>query len=157
MAIGAETLLPPRPDLSEDALEAWRGLFRTYRLAIREAERRLAEAGLPPIGWYDVLYSLYRAPERRLNQHTLAEQIGISPSGLSRLLDRMAERDLLERRACEGDRRTLWVELREAGIELMRVQWRIYGAVVAEHFAPAIADHEPEIAAALAASARSFD
>lgn len=148
---------PPKPALSEPARRAWEALFVTHRRAVREAGRQLAEAGLPPLQWYDALYMLYLAPERQLTQHQLSERILISPSGTSRLVDRMAERGLVKRCDRPGDRRSLFVRLTEEGIELMREMWLIYGGVIAEFFAPAIAGREEPIAGGLEAAAEAFE
>ena len=43
----------------------------------RRVEAGLKSAGLPPLGWYDVLWPLYRAPERRLRMNELAQQAAI--------------------------------------------------------------------------------
>jgi DNA-binding MarR family transcriptional regulator len=145
------------PPLGEPGLRAWRAVFLVHRRTIRETERRLAEAGLPPIGWYDALYTLYLAPDQRLSQHELAERMLVSPSGASRLVDRMVARDVVERCDRPGDRRSLNVLLTDEGIELMRRMWEVYGGVVAEFFAPAVAEQERQIAEALESAAEALE
>lgn len=142
--------------LKGPARDAWAALFVAQRLVIRETERRLAEAGLPPLAWYDVLYNLYVSAEEAPRQCNLAERIQLSPSGLSRLLDRMVERGVVERHEASGDRRAAELRVTEAGVELMREMWERYGRVIEEHFAPAAAGHEEELSEVLWATARSF-
>lgn len=148
---------PGPAELSEPARKAWRALFITQRLALREVGRRLAEAGLPPLSWYDVLYTLHESPEHRLPHHELARRTMASPSGLSRLVDRLVERGLVERCQRTDDRRSLHVKLTEAGIEQMREIWPIYAGVIAEHFAPAIEGREQLFLEALENSAASLE
>jgi DNA-binding MarR family transcriptional regulator len=144
-------------ELSESARQAWNWLFVTQRRVHREVERRLSEAGLPPLQWYDALYSLYLAPERRLAHHELAAKIIVSPSGLSRLVDRMEARGAVERCRREDDRRSSDVALTDGGIELMRQIWPIYSGVIAEFFAPAIVGLEEPMADALERSAVALE
>jgi DNA-binding MarR family transcriptional regulator len=132
--------------IGEDAREAWVSVFNAHRRITRETERRLQEAGLPPLGWYDVLYSLLQCPEGRMNQSALAARVQVSPSGLSRLVDRMVSRGLIERRDVPGDRRAAELVLTDAATDTMRDIWAVYGGVLAEHFAPAVAGREVMIA-----------
>src|SRR3954447_21062972 len=45
----------PVPRLGEAELDAWRGLLNAHASVVERVEQALAEAGLPPLGWYDVL------------------------------------------------------------------------------------------------------
>lgn len=135
--------------IEQRAVRAWESVLRARALIVREVERRLAEAGLPPLAWYDVLFSLHRAPERRLRQHELADAIVLSRSGLSRLVDRMEEAGAIERFACPKDRRGQHVQPTEAGTELMRRMWPVYAAALQEHFAPALGDDAETVGASL--------
>jgi hypothetical protein len=64
---------------------------------LRRIARDLEEAGLPPLTWYDVLDALRTLPIERLRQVDLAERVLLSNSGLSRLLDRIEAKGLVER------------------------------------------------------------
>lgn len=143
--------------IGEDAREAWGSVFNAHRRITREAERRLHEAGLPPLVWYDVLYTLRECPEGRMNQAALAARIQVSPSGLSRLIDRMVARGLLERQEAPGDRRAAELVLSDEATDLMRRIWSVYGGVLAEHFAPAAAGHEATIARVFEATSDSLE
>ena len=54
----------------------------------RRIGRDLAEAGLPDLGWYDLLWTLYRAPGRRLRVNEVAREVVLSPTAMSRFVDR---------------------------------------------------------------------
>ena len=41
--------------LDQGGAAAWRALITSNALVLEKIERALAEAGLPPLGWYDVL------------------------------------------------------------------------------------------------------
>lgn len=148
---------PPNPALSPEALDAWRALFGTHRRMVREVERRLAAAELPPSQWYEVLYALRAAPEQRLLHHQLADATMLSRSGLSRLVDRMESKGVIARADCPGDRRSGRVVLTGEGEQLMVLMWPYLEAPVAEHFGPAVEGSEATIRDALAATSESLD
>jgi DNA-binding MarR family transcriptional regulator len=121
--------------LSADALGAWRAFLTAYGRVTRRINRDLAEAGLPDLGWYDVLWALYEAPDRRLRMRELAERVVISRTGLVRLVDRIEHAGLARREAVPGDRRGAYVAVTDEGAALLRRMWPVYRRGVAEHFA----------------------
>ena len=77
--------------MEDEALDTWRAFLNAHAHVTRRIGRDLAEAGLPDLGWYDLLWTLYRAPERRLRVNELAREVVLSPTAMSRFVDR-AER-----------------------------------------------------------------
>ncbi len=61
--------------MDDETLSAWRALLNAHARVTARVESALAEAGLPPLSWYDVLWPLHRAPGRRLRVGALAEQV----------------------------------------------------------------------------------
>jgi len=98
-------------------------------------EAALGEAGLPPLGWYDVLWPLHRAAGRRLRVGALAEQVTLSRTGLTRLLDRIEREGLLRREPAPEDRRGSYVVITPAGSAMLRRMWPVYERVLHETFA----------------------
>ena len=74
--------------LGDDALDTWRAFLNAHAHVTRRIGRELAEAGLPDLGWYDLLWTLYRAPGRRLRVNELAREVVLSPTAMSRFVDR---------------------------------------------------------------------
>jgi DNA-binding MarR family transcriptional regulator len=99
-----------------------------------QVEEALAEAGLPQLAWYDVLWALYRAPGKTLRMGELADEVTISRSGLTRLVDRIEAERLLERRASATDRRAVEVAITPAGSKLLRKMWPVYESVLRSEF-----------------------
>jgi DNA-binding MarR family transcriptional regulator len=130
------------PKLQKLQLDAWRALLRAQALLVEEVERELAAAGLPPIGWYDVLTELEKAPGGRLRIHELADAVILSRSGLSRLLDRLEEAELLRREPCDDDRRGAYAVITAAGKRTLAEMWPVYERALAEHFAPQVGSAE---------------
>ena len=140
---------PRRPRISEEQLRAWRAFLRAHSTMLRRIGQDLLDAGLPPLTWYDVLAVLRDAPEARLRQVEVADELLLSPSGLSRLLDRMEEAGLVARVTCPGDRRSLHLELTGEGREMLERMWPVYARGIAENFLPAFGSNAGEIAAAM--------
>jgi DNA-binding MarR family transcriptional regulator len=134
-------------EVPEAQLTAWRSLLNAQARVTARAERALADAGLPPLSWYDVLWELYRAPERKLRMHELAERVTISRSGLVRFVDRLERAGLVSREACESDRRGAYAKVTDAGVELMRKMWPVYAAALNEAFAGRLDEREAALVA----------
>lgn len=126
--------------ITDDQLAAWRAFLRAHSTMLRRIGRDLDEAGLPPLTWYDVLAALRDAPERRLKQVEIAARVLISHSGLSRLLDRIEAKGLIERQQCPGDRRSFHIALTNAGEEMLAQMWPVYANGIAGDFLPALRD-----------------
>jgi DNA-binding MarR family transcriptional regulator len=82
-------------------------------------QEALTDAGLPPLGWYEVLDRVAQAPEERLRMGDLADSLVISRGGLTKLVDRLVKAGLLERAFCETDRRASYAVLTSSGKEVI--------------------------------------
>jgi DNA-binding MarR family transcriptional regulator len=67
--------------------------------------------------WFEIMLRLARSPGRRLRMCDLAAQTGLSPSGLTRAVDRLVAEGLLVRSSCPSDRRVAYAELTAAGVD----------------------------------------
>jgi DNA-binding MarR family transcriptional regulator len=126
--------------ISEEQLRAWRAFLTAHSMMLRRISHDLEQAGLPPLTWYDVLATLRDAPEGQLRQVEIAERVLLSHSGLSRLIDRIEDAGLVERRQCETDRRAFFVALTDEGREMLQQMWPVYVRGIAEDFLPALGD-----------------
>ena len=95
------------------ANDAWEALLSAHAVLMKQfaAEDIWADVSMRE---YDVLYTLSKCPEpiriRELNRHVL-----LSQPALSRLVDRLAERGLVERRSDPADARCVLLSLSDAG------------------------------------------
>jgi DNA-binding MarR family transcriptional regulator len=107
--------MPGRATLANDA---WEALLSAHAVLIKQfaAEGIWGEASMRE---YDVLYTLSKCPEpvrlTELHRHVL-----LSQPALSRLVDRLAERGLVERCADPADGRGVRLSLTDAGRALQR-------------------------------------
>lgn len=109
---------------SDAVVLAWIGLVRAYGQSMRTVQTKLKDEQLPPLEWYDVLLELERAGP--LRQRDLQKRLLLAQYNLSRLLDRMAHAELLERTACEEDGRGQVVAINDKGRALRRRMWPLY-------------------------------
>lgn len=146
------------PRLEPDQLDVWRAFLNAHAHVTRAIGRDLADAGLPDLGWYDLLWTLYRAPERRLRVNELAREVVLSPTAMSRFVDRAEKAGVVRREPDPADRRALRVALTEDGVDLLRRMWPVYEQGIERHFAAEL-DRSPQRLRAMlermAASARA--
>ena len=69
---------------------------------------------------YEVLVLLARAPEQAMRRVDLAHEVRLTPSGVTRLLDRLGTAGLVGKRECETDARVSYAQLTEAGVEKLK-------------------------------------
>ena len=142
---GAELHIVGEGSLEQGREEAWRALIAAHAAAIERIERELWEAGLPPLGWYDVLLELWRARGGRLRMHELARAVVLSRSGLTRLVDRLEKAGLLRREPDPEDGRGSFAVLTEEGARMREKMWPVYAEGIAKHFGAHISDEEAEV------------
>lgn len=68
---------------------------------------------------YEILMRLARTEGQRLRMTDLAEQCRLSPSGISRAVDRLAEEGLVVRASCQEDARGAFAEITPKGNKLI--------------------------------------
>ena len=97
------------------ALNAWVRLLRGHASATRAMSAQLvAEHGLT-INDYECLLYLAHAEEGRMRRVDLAEQLILTASGVTRLLDGLERAGWVERASCASDRRVTYAVLTDAG------------------------------------------
>lgn len=64
---------------------------------------------------FEILLRLSRSPNASLRMSDLAAQTGLTPSGLTRAIDRLSEAGLVSRASCPEDRRGAFANLTELG------------------------------------------
>jgi DNA-binding MarR family transcriptional regulator len=136
-------------ELDDRALDAWRAFLTAHAHATRRISRELVAEGLPDLGWYDLLWAL-RRNDGRLRVNELAREVVLSPTAMSRFVDRAVAAGVVAREPDPDDRRAQQVVLTDAGRAMLRRMWPVYRRGISEHFAGQL-DGDP---AALAATLR---
>ena len=127
-------------------LEAASGLQRAVSAPL---ERHCELAGQD----FEILIRLARSPGSRLRMSDLAAQTALTPSGLTRAIDRLSHAGLVSRQSCPEDRRGAFAALTGAGEVRMREALEIHRAQLAELLDGAL---EPNEERALVAALRKL-
>ena len=124
---------PPEPNpFTPDEFGVWRGMLRVHATVFRELDARLlADHGFG-VDAYGVLITLVSAPGGTLTIGELGEKRNLSPSGVSRSVDRLTKIGLVDRRANPADGRSLLVGLTSEGLARLRAAQVSHHAVVRE-------------------------
>jgi DNA-binding MarR family transcriptional regulator len=112
---------------------AWRALARALVVLPRILEADLHTAHGVTMTEYFVLVNLSEAPERQLRMSELAERGAMSLSAISRVVDGLARRGLVERARCPSDGRGFLAVLTDAGLELLEEAYPVHLRSVREH------------------------
>src|SRR5260370_37654731 len=95
-------------DLKPAELRGWAAFLDGQAALLRQLEAELIEKEDMSLAEFDVLIQLGIAPDRRLRMTELSERVRLSRSGLTRLVDRMAQAGPVKRaRRGPGPRGTL--------------------------------------------------
>jgi DNA-binding MarR family transcriptional regulator len=127
-----DPMATPEPDaFTPEEFGAWRGLLRVHTTVFRELDRRLrADHGLG-VDAYGVLVTLVNSPSG-LTIGQLGDRRHLTPSGVSRSVDRLARRGLVKRSTNPADGRSLLVGLTQEGFTRLRSAQVTHHAVVRE-------------------------
>lgn len=109
----------PSQVLREQSLgaQAFVALLRAHATVTRQLNAQLlGEFGLT-LNDFEVLLRLARAEDRRMRRIDLAEEVLLTASGITRLLDGLERSGYVERDSCAGDRRVVYAVLTDAGLE----------------------------------------
>jgi len=128
---------------------AWLGLLRAHAALTRGLDAELAARHGIGLSAYELLSRLARAPDGALRMSHLAEQTELSLSRVSRLMDQLETRTLVERRACASDSRVTYATLLPAGRELVRAAQDTFFTVVDERFLGRLSCPEVELLGSL--------
>lgn len=90
-------------------------LIGAHAALTRELSARLVEQHGLTMGEFEVLLLLARAPEQQMRRTDLAQEVRLSPSGVTRMLDRLETSGLVEKGACASDARVSYAVLTDAG------------------------------------------
>ena len=104
-----------RPDKDAIDISAWRGLVRVQGAVRRDLDKALQAAEGVSLWEYTVLRTLLGASGRCLRMSELAVATDYTPSGLTRLVERLERAGLVQRGPCPDDRRGSVATLTPAG------------------------------------------
>jgi len=133
----------------ERAARAWVALLLAHTALTRSFNADLqAQHGLT-VTDFEVLRHLSGADGRRMRRVDLAQRVGLTPSGITRLLDGLERGGLVRKASCTSDARVTYAELTDEGATTLAdaaaTHLAAIDALFAERFSPDEADRLAEL------------
>lgn len=116
--------------------------MRAQQRVLSHIEKDFKAAGLPPLGWYDVLWELVKAETGRLRPFEIEARTLLAQYNLSRLIDRLEKEKLVRREAFDEDGRGRWVAITEAGRAMRSRMWQTYSGSIERHVGAKLSEAE---------------
>jgi DNA-binding MarR family transcriptional regulator len=107
--------VPVATTLNDTESRAWVGLLHAHSSLVKQLDAELIAGHGLSISGFEVLWRVDAAEHGRLRMTDLAELVLLSPSGLSRLVDRLEADGMIQRVACPEDGRAINATITETG------------------------------------------
>jgi DNA-binding MarR family transcriptional regulator len=137
--------MPPSPDPRQ---RAWARFVTAQAMLLERIEGAFADAKLPALAWYDVLWILENEERGRLRMHGLARKAVVSRSNVTRLTDRMEKAGMVARSDCPEDGRGTVCEITARGRTLRAKMWPVYRKQIDALFGAQLGTRDAETIAA---------
>ena len=128
---------------------AWARLLRGHAATTRSLSAQLVSDHGLTLNAYEALLLLAHAEDARMRPVDLAEQLLLTASGVTRLLDGLEEVGLIERATCASDRRVSYAVLTDTGRAKLESASESHVAAVRALFEERFSDEELEQLAGL--------
>jgi DNA-binding MarR family transcriptional regulator len=101
-------------------VDAWVRLLRGHAGMRRAVSAQLQADHALTVNEYETLLLLSRAQDNHMRRIDLADSLQLTPSGVTRLLDGLRERGLVDKEECPDDARVTYAVLADAGQEKLK-------------------------------------
>ena len=135
----------PLADLSSEEFAIWVGFLQTHAVLARELDANLRAAHGLPLTDFEILRWLANRPCEGMRMAALADTVLLSPSGLSRAVERLETRGLVQRIPCAEDRRGAYAALTESGSDLVRTAGATHAAGIRRRFLDRLTPEETRL------------
>jgi DNA-binding MarR family transcriptional regulator len=134
---------------ASSAVAVFARLLRGHAATTRALSAQLqAEFGLT-INDYEALLRLSHAEDGRMRRIDLAQELVLTPSGVTRLLDGLERAGYVEKATCASDARVTYASLMDAGRERFGEAARAHVAAIREFLGSRFTDDELDTLAEL--------
>ena len=135
--------------LSGVELQAWSNFLRAHAAIRRQLDRELVTGHGLTISDFEVLYRLSKAPDKMLRRVDLAQNVLLTPSGITRLLDGLESLGFVKKESCETDARVVYAKLTDKGQKRLDTASKTHLASVRDLFRERFSEDELEKLASL--------
>jgi DNA-binding MarR family transcriptional regulator len=130
----AQTQQKDDAPLDELQFRAWRALLYAHSAVVGTLDQELATAQGISFNQFEVLTWLRIAGGRGLRMSDLASRVILSPSGVTRAVDQLERKGLVDRCVFESDKRGQLATLTPAGRAFLRKATKAHLQGIREHF-----------------------
>jgi DNA-binding MarR family transcriptional regulator len=114
--------------------ESWAALLMVHRTVLQDLDTELRQQHRLAVSEFDVLITLFNAPDNRLGMSALAREAMLSPAGITHLVTRLERDGLVKRELDPADRRKWFTVLTEEGDRALRAARRTHNTVLRRTF-----------------------
>jgi DNA-binding MarR family transcriptional regulator len=125
-------------------VQAFIHFVRAHAAVVRRLDRELVENHGLTINDYEVLFRLSRATGCMMRRVDLAQQVLLTPSGITRLLEGLQRCGYVEKASCESDARVVYAKLTDAGHEKLTDATEDHVAAIRALFGERLSNDELE-------------
>jgi len=116
--------------LEEDEWQSMNALLMLNRLVLGELDSELRREHGLAVTEFDVLITLWNAPDKRLRMSALADRVMLSPAGTTHLVTRLERHRLVRREVDPSDGRKWFTVLTDRGDAALRAARRTHNRVL---------------------------
>lgn len=128
--------------MKQEFKEAFVGLLFTHSRLIRKINQEVTARGAVAMDVYEVLLALEDAPDQSLNMSELLSATVLSPSGLTRLVDRMVKAGYVTRERSGPDSRCTYAKLTPLGYDARVRSWPEHRDAINNYFSKHLNERE---------------
>ena len=125
--------------------ESWAALLMLHRAVLQDLDTELRQQHKLAVSEFDVLITLFNAPDHRLGMSALAHEAMLSPAGITHLVTRLERDGLVKREVDPADRRKWFTVLTEEGDRTLRAARRTHNTVLRRTFLAATSAADREV------------
>ncbi len=116
--------------LDREEWESWGALMMLHRTVIQALDTELRRRHRLAVPEFDVLITLFNAPDHRLGMSALADRVLLSPAGITHLVTRLERDGMVRREVDPTDRRKWFTVLTSNGDRSLREARRTHNEVL---------------------------
>lgn len=131
-------------DQSRVAIDAWVRLLGAHAAMTRAFNAELQAARGLTVMDFEVLRRLGAAEDGRMRRVDLATAVGLTPSGITRLLDGLSGTDLVRKEHCSSDARVTYAAITPEGRAALAAAARVHITALVETFGQRFSPSELE-------------
>lgn len=121
---------PEHEFLDPEEWQSWGALMLLNRSVLQSLDAELRGAHGLAVTEFDVLITLFNAPDRRLRMSDLADRVLLSPAGTTHLVTRLERDGLVRREVDPTDRRKWFTVLTTRGDRVLQAARRTHNDIL---------------------------